>query len=107
MTKVRIDAEFKCTISLTEDLNSKDIVVPGLGRFNSVVERKSWGQTLKHFLTGLPWIIIILCICQIIIFYSFDIETLFQKFALANNYVEEEEPISTQNVDQIPEVRQN
>lgn len=58
----REDAECRDCTSV-----GRDLVVPGLGRFNSVVERRSCSKCLKEFLVTLPWSIMLVAAAQIVL----------------------------------------
>ncbi len=55
-----------------DDNSGRDVVVPGLGRFNSVVERRSCGKCFKDLCATLPWAILAVAAVQILIEYCFD-----------------------------------
>ena len=69
------------TINVIEE--GKDITLPVFGRFNSVVERRSWGQSIREFVSGLPWLIILVTIIQIFIQYAFDSQKVVE-YSLPN-----------------------
>ncbi len=55
-----------------------DVVVPVLGRFNSVVERKSWGKCLRDFLASLPWALILVTLVQMVVQFSSDRDAIYR-----------------------------
>ena len=65
----------ECKISLTEE--GKNVRIPVLGRFNSVVEKKSWSQSFRELSGSLPWIIILISLIQIVVFYTIDSNKTF------------------------------
>lgn len=54
-----------------------DFKVPGLGRFNSVVEKRSWLDCFKNLARSLPWLIILISVVQLTVFYSISDDTSY------------------------------
>ena len=52
-----------------------DVVVPVLGRFNSVVERRSCGTCLRQLAGTLPWSILLVAAVQVAVEYCCERDT--------------------------------